>query len=61
MKLQCEFLAVWARARTTGDRGANLVEYAMLVALIAVVCLTAVAYFGGETETRFSHTGSAVN
>jgi pilus assembly protein Flp/PilA len=61
MKLQCEFLAAWARARVAGDRGANLVEYAMLVALIAMVCIAAVSYFGGETDSRFSHTGSSIN
>ena len=35
-----EFLATWLRARF-GDteRGASLVEYALLVALIAVICI----------------------
>lgn len=61
MKMQVDVLATWARARTRNDRGANLVEYAMLVALIAVVCIVAVAVFGGETSSRFDSTGSTIN
>ena len=44
-------------ART--ERGANLVEYAFLVGLIAVVCLLAVSFFGGATSTKFSANASA--
>jgi Flp pilus assembly pilin Flp len=32
------------------ERGASLVEYALLVALIAVVCIGAVTYFGGSNN-----------
>jgi len=31
---------------TSKQRGASLVEYALLLALIAIVCLSALAYFG---------------
>lgn len=31
------------------DRGASLVEYALLVALIAVVCIAAVTFLGTAT------------
>lgn len=31
------------------DEGASLVEYALLLALIAVVCFGALSYFGGES------------
>jgi Flp pilus assembly pilin Flp len=37
-----------------GERGASLVEYGLLVALIAIVCLTAVLFFGEETSEEFS-------
>ena len=38
-----EFLATWLRARfSDSERGASLVEYALLVALIAVVCIVAI-------------------
>lgn len=31
-----------------GERGANLVEYAMLIALVVVVCVAGVTRFGQE-------------
>ena len=42
------------------ERGASLVEYALLVALIAVVCIAAVAFLGGSASSKFSTVGSAV-
>jgi pilus assembly protein Flp/PilA len=56
-----EFLATWLRARFGGDdRGASLVEYALLVALIAVVCIAAIVILGREANQSFSETGSAI-
>ena len=45
-------LASYLRARF-GDteRGASLVEYALLVALIAVVCIVAVTFLGNNAAT----------
>jgi pilus assembly protein Flp/PilA len=43
-----------------GERGASLVEYALLVALIAVVCIAAVALLGANASTQFSNVGSAI-
>ena len=56
-----EFLATWLRARF-GDteRGASLVEYALLVALIAVICIVALQFLGKEASSSFSETGSAI-
>jgi pilus assembly protein Flp/PilA len=57
-----EFLATWLRARfADSERGASLVEYALLVALIAVVCIIAVTILGEEASSSFSETGSAIN
>ncbi len=57
-----EFLATWLRARFTDeDRGASLVEYALLVALIAVVCIVAVQVLGDNASKKFSSVGEAVN
>jgi len=42
------------------ERGASLVEYALLLSLIALVCFSAVAYFGTRTSARFSSSGSAI-
>jgi pilus assembly protein Flp/PilA len=42
------------------DEGASLVEYALLVALIAVVCIAAITLLGGNASKKFSQIGSAV-
>ena len=38
------------------EQGASLVEYALLVALIAVVCIVAVTLLGSNASTKFSTT-----
>ena len=45
---------------TTSERGASLVEYALLVGLIAVVCIGAVGFFGGSLSNSFSRSGSSI-
>jgi pilus assembly protein Flp/PilA len=56
-----EFIATWLRARfADSERGASLVEYALLVALIAVVCIIAVQVLGKNASTSFSKTGSGL-
>jgi len=55
------YCAPFLRARFSNDeRGASLVEYALLVALIAVVCIGAVTVLGGNANNKFSQIGSAV-
>ena len=50
-----EYLTTWISARFDLDeRGASLVEYALLVALIAVVCIAAITLLGESTSTKFS-------
>ncbi len=57
-----EAVAAWLRARFgDDDRGASLVEYALLVALIAVVCIIAITFLGDQANSKFSTVGSAVN
>jgi Flp pilus assembly pilin Flp len=46
--------------RLQGDAGAGLVEYALLTALIAVVCITALRYFQVETTESLSRSSSAI-
>jgi pilus assembly protein Flp/PilA len=36
------------------DSGATMVEYAIMLALIAAVCITVVAALGGTTGSEFS-------
>ena len=42
------------------ERGASLVEYVLLVSLIAVVCVAAISFLGGSAKDKFSSVGSAV-
>jgi pilus assembly protein Flp/PilA len=62
IKTQWLFIASWMRARF-GDteRGASLVEYALLVALIAIVCILAITFLGGKASEKFSEIGSSLD
>jgi pilus assembly protein Flp/PilA len=42
------------------DRGASLVEYALLVALIALVCFGAVQFLGGTTAVTLRGNSSSL-
>lgn len=44
----------------SGERAAAVIEYAFLVALIAVVCVLAVTFFGTQTSQRFSKSASSL-
>ena len=56
-----DFLATYLRARFGDDeRGASLVEYALLVALIAVVCIVAVTLLGTNASNKFNKVGSEI-
>jgi len=55
---------VWwndVRSRALEERGATAVEYALMVALIAIVVVAAVAFLGKAASNKFSTVGSAVN
>jgi pilus assembly protein Flp/PilA len=53
----------WAdlNERLSEDRGATAVEYALMVALIAVVIIAAVTLVGNSASDKFSQVGSAVS
>lgn len=42
------------------ERGANLVEYLLLLAFIAIIVLVAVKTLGGTVSTKFSSANSAL-
>ncbi|MGA1191776.1 MAG: Flp family type IVb pilin [Bdellovibrionota bacterium] len=44
----------------SGQSGASLVEYALLVALIAVVAIGAVTFLGQNVSTKLSSVASAI-
>ena len=56
-----DFLATWLRAHFDDERGASLVEYALLVALIAVVCIAAVTLLGNNASSKFESTANSIN
>jgi pilus assembly protein Flp/PilA len=55
------YVASYLRARFgDSERGASLVEYALLVALIAVVCIAAVTLLGGNAKNKFNNVGASI-
>ena len=55
------YCAPFIRARLSNlERGASLVEYALLVALIAVVCIGAVTTLGGNASSKFKQVGNSI-
>ena len=42
------------------EEGASMVEYALLVALIAVVVIAGALFLGGAIETKFNEVGSTL-
>jgi pilus assembly protein Flp/PilA len=58
--VQYEFIKAWFQTIAKTERGASLVEYALLVALIAVVCIGAISFLGGNAESKFSEVGGSI-
>jgi pilus assembly protein Flp/PilA len=56
-------LKTWIQAKfNTGDeRGASMVEYGLLLALIAVIAIVAVKALGENVSTKFSTVSSSLN
>ena len=52
----------WLTARfTNSERGASMVEYILLVALIALAVIAAVMALRGQLESKFNDAGSKVS
>lgn len=49
-----------SRPKANQERGASMVEYALLVALIAAISIAGVKVLGNASSTRFSTAASAV-
>jgi pilus assembly protein Flp/PilA len=49
------------KERAADEGGATAVEYALMVALIAVVIIVAVAFIGKAASNQFASVGTAVN
>ncbi|HUI02999.1 MAG TPA: Flp family type IVb pilin [Acidimicrobiales bacterium] len=50
--------ATWNRR---DELGASLVEYALLLALIAVIALVALHFLGGSVANTLNNVGSSIN
>ena len=55
------YLQATIRTRIKDERGASLVEYALLLALIVVVCIGAITLIGNTTNNTLSKTASALD
>lgn len=60
MITQYNFLKTWLTTVAKTERGASLVEYALLVALIAVVVIGAVTLLGSTAEDSFSNVSDSL-
>ena len=58
--VQFDFIKAWLQAQAKTERGASLVEYALLVALIAVVCIAAITFIGNQASDKFSQVGNSL-
>lgn len=57
-----QMVTPWVRSRSgESEGGATLVEYALLLGLIAVVCIVALQFLGGEAAERFSEVGNSLS
>ena len=56
-----EFVAAWLRTKTHSERGASLVEYALLLALIAVICIVALQFLGKKASENFDSVGNSIS
>ena len=43
------------------EKGASMLEYALLAALIAIVCIAAVTFLGSQASQGFSSVGSQIS
>lgn len=48
------------RRRNRDERGASLVEYALLMALIAIVTFSAVSFFGSSNNAGFGKSKNCI-
>ncbi len=61
MITQYNFLNTWLKAHTKSERGAAMVEYALLLALIAIVAIAALKVLGDTVSTEFSGINSGLS
>lgn len=60
INMYCAYYRAAARSMVKDERGATLVEYALLTVLIAVVCVAAISMVGTATSASLSRSGSSI-
>lgn len=53
-------LQTWLATRESDERGATMVEYGLMLALIAVVCIVAIGVIGTNANGMFTTVGNAL-
>ena len=55
-------LRLWTafQSRMTNEEGASMVEYALLVALIAIVVIVSITFLAGEINETYSDVGNSL-
>ncbi|HMC80855.1 MAG TPA: Flp family type IVb pilin [Acidimicrobiia bacterium] len=61
MSMLALFARLQARLAIASQRGAGMVEYGLLLALIAVIAIVAVKALGTSVSTKFSQVNSNLN
>lgn len=51
----------WTKVRRNSERGASLVEYALLIGLIALVCFGAIGVLGSSVSDVYQDFGGSLN
>jgi pilus assembly protein Flp/PilA len=59
LTVMSELAARWESFKD--ERGASMVEYALLVVLIAIIAILAITFAGNQVSETFSDIGSALN
>ena len=61
--MELSVFKAWLMAKlgVKDERGANLVEYILLVALIALAVIAAVVFLRGQVSSKFDQTGSTLS
>ena len=53
-------LASWIDRMRSNEQGQGLAEYALILALIAVIAIVALIFLGGQVSTILSKVGSSI-
>lgn len=60
MRTSLHLLVLRSLSATDRERGASLVEYALLMTLLALACFAAMQFFGSSLSTRYTGAASSL-